>query len=222
MSKKQQRDSAVVADELKQEFVKAERDRDTAIHALTGRSWRAGESPASFAHDICCLAKLAYPGFDADALDTIARDCFLKELPPELREALRRDPQTTTKKVQDLAAEVVRLQLAGVGSTTPQTARVAQATVTDPDASHASPSLVDQIAEQIYHLMTDHDDGTSEMKTSHVQVVRHKTAPSRGRYSGYSNSGPKMQSRISTNAPSAVKTTTRESSALIATIATAV
>ncbi len=29
-----------------------------------------------------------------------------------------------------------------------------------------------------------------------MQVVSHKTAPSRGRYSGYSNSGPKMRSRI--------------------------
>ena len=110
--------------------------------------------------------------------------------------ALRRDPQTTTKNVQDLAAEVVRLQLAGVGSTTPQTERVAQATVTDPDASHSSPSLVDQIAERVYQLKTNHDDGTSETETSHVQVVRHKTAPSRGRYSGYSNSGPQMRSRI--------------------------
>ena len=120
----------------------------------------------------------------------------MKGLPPKLRVALRRDPQTTTKKVQDLAAEVVRLQLAGVGSTTPQTARVAPATVTDPDASHASPSLVDQIAERVYQLMTDHDDGISETETSHVQVVRHKTAPSRGRYSGYSNSGQQMRSRI--------------------------
>ena len=177
-------------------FGKAERDRDTAIYELTGRSWRPGESPASFAHDICRLAKLAYPGFGADALDTIARDCFLKGLPPELRVALRRDPQTTTKKVQDLAPEVVRLQLAAVGSTTPQTARVAQATVTDPDASHASPSLVDQIAERVYQLMTDHDDSTSETETSHVQVVRHKTASSRSRYSGYSNSGPQMRSCI--------------------------
>ena len=141
MSEEHQKDPAVVADELKQEFVKAERDQDTAIHELTGRSWRPGESPSSFAHDICRLAKLAYPGFGANALDTIARDCFLKGLPPELRVALRRDPQTTTKKVQDLAAEFVRSQLAGVGSTTPQTARFAQATVTDPDASHASPSL---------------------------------------------------------------------------------
>ena len=157
MSKEHQKDPAVVVDELKQEFVKAERDRDTAIHELTGRSWRAGESPASLAHDVCRLAKLAYPGFDADALDTIARDCFLKGLPPELRVALRRDPQTTTKKFQDLAAEVVRLQLAGVGSTTLQTARVAPATATDPDASHASPSLVDQIAERVYQLRTDHD-----------------------------------------------------------------
>ena len=70
--------------------------------------------------------------------------------------------------------------------------------------------------------MTDHDNGTSETETSHVHVVRHKTAPSRGRYSGYSNSGPKCDHAFSTNAPSAVKTTTRESSALIATIATAV
>ena len=132
------KDPAVVADELKQEFVKAERDRDTAIYELTGRSWRPDESPASFVHDICRLAKLAYLGFGADALDTIARDCFLKGLSPELRVALRRDPQTVTKKVQDLAAEVVRLQLAGVGSTTPQTARVAQATVTDPDASYTT------------------------------------------------------------------------------------
>ena len=62
---------------------------------------------------------------DADALDTIRRHCFLKGLSQELRVALRRDPQTTTKKVQDLAAEVVRLQLAGVGSMTPQTQRVA-------------------------------------------------------------------------------------------------
>ena len=79
MSEEHQKDPAVVADELKQEFVKAERDRDTVIHELTGRSWRPGESPASFAHDICRLAKLAYPGFGADALDTIARDCFLKD-----------------------------------------------------------------------------------------------------------------------------------------------
>ena len=78
MSEEHQKDPAVVADELKQEFVKAERDRDTAIHELTGRSWRPGESPASFAHDICRLAKLAYPGFGADALDTIARDCFFE------------------------------------------------------------------------------------------------------------------------------------------------
>ena len=92
--------------------------------------------------------------------------------------ALRRDSQTTTKKVQDQAAEVVRLHLAGVESTTPHTARVAQATVTDPDASHASPSLVDQIVERVYKLMTDHDDGTSETENSHVRVVRHKTAPS--------------------------------------------
>ena len=172
-----------------------ERDRDTAIHELTGRSWRPGESPASLARDICRLAKLAYPGFGADALDTMARDCFLKGLPPELRVALRRDPQTTTMRVQDLAAVFVRLQLAGVGCTTPQTARVAQAIVTDPDECHASPSLVDQIAERVYQLMTDHDNRTRETETSHVQVVRQKTAPSRGRYSGYSNSRPQMRSR---------------------------
>ena len=137
--------------------------------------------------------------------------------------ALRRDPQTTTKKVQDLAAEVVRIQLAGVGSTTPQTARVAQATVTDPDASYASPSLVDQIAERVYQLMTDHDDGTSETETSHVQVGRHKTAPSRGRYSGYSNSGPQMRSRSFHKCSICSEGNhTRKISALIATIATAV
>ena len=76
MSKEYQKDPAVVGDELKQEFVKAERDRGTATHELTGQSWREGESPASFAHDVCRLAKLAYPGFGADVLDTIARDCF--------------------------------------------------------------------------------------------------------------------------------------------------
>ena len=103
MSEEQQKDPAVVAEELKQASVKPERDRDTAIYEITGRSWRPGESPASFAHDICRLAKLEYPGFGADALDTIARDCFLKGLTPELRVALRRDPQIKTIKVQDLA-----------------------------------------------------------------------------------------------------------------------
>ena len=35
MSEEHQKDPAVVAEELKQEFVKAERDRDTAIHEPT-------------------------------------------------------------------------------------------------------------------------------------------------------------------------------------------
>ena len=60
----------------------------------------------------------------------------------------------------------------------------------------SSPSAVNHIAERVYQLVTDHDDGTSETETSHVQVVRYKTAPSRGRYSAYSNSAPKKRSRI--------------------------
>ena len=69
-----QKGPSVVAEERKQEFVRAESDRDTTIHELTEGSCRAGESPASFAHDVCRLAKVAYPGIGADALDTIARD----------------------------------------------------------------------------------------------------------------------------------------------------
>ena len=62
------------------------------------------------------LTKLAYPEFGDLAQQTIARDTFIKGLPSEIQVELRKDTNTNTKSVQDLAAEVVRLQLAGVGN----------------------------------------------------------------------------------------------------------
>lgn len=86
MSDDEQKKPEKIATQLKQEFVKAEGDRETAIHE---RSWRISESPPAFAQEVARLATLAYPGFEQVALDTIVRDCFL---PTNLRVLLRRDP----------------------------------------------------------------------------------------------------------------------------------
>ena len=61
MSEEHQKYPAVVA-EVVNSSLSTQRDRDTAIHDLTEQSWRAGECPASLAHGVCRLAKLAYPG----------------------------------------------------------------------------------------------------------------------------------------------------------------
>ena len=191
MTDEDQQQPDQIVSSLRREFIRAERDRETAIHDLSQRQWRTGESPAAFAYELSRLTKLVYPEFGDLAQQTIARDTFIKGLPSEIQVELRKDTSTNTKSVQDLAAEVVRLQLAGVGNPKPSAhACAVSKDIGDSQQTH----LVDQIAERVCQLMTGTVD-FKEDETGHIQTIRYQqTGRARGPYSGSQQGPPRYTS----------------------------
>lgn len=91
-------------------------NRLQAVAILRNLRWQRFIQPvAAFAHEVCRLVTLAYPNFDEDAAAVIARDVFLEGLEPAFQVTLRSSKETSSASVMDLAEEVKRLQLAGVG-----------------------------------------------------------------------------------------------------------
>ena len=115
MSDDDQKNPDKVAEQLRKEFIKGETDREVAMTQLSERRMNDGESPAQFAHEVRRLAKLAYPGFNAEALMTVTRDSFVRGLLEELRLEIKKDRRHSTEDVSSLTDEVKGLQLAGVG-----------------------------------------------------------------------------------------------------------
>ena len=100
-----QTDPGKVKAHLRRDFMRGERNRETAMVELGQRNWREDESAAAFAHDTIRLAILACPDFAQDALYTVCQRAHA---------AIRREEVNATKTVQDLAEEVTRLKIAEI------------------------------------------------------------------------------------------------------------
>ena len=65
-------------EELKREFEKGIQDRELAFHELSNRKRFRDEYTQTFAYKIERLVKLAYPSFNDEARQAIAKDYFVK------------------------------------------------------------------------------------------------------------------------------------------------
>ena len=98
------------------EFELGNQDREIAVHELSSRARHHYESPQTFAFKIQELTKLAYPTFDDESRQTVAKDYFVKELHQKMEIALKSLTNLSTASLDDLAKETTRLQITGIES----------------------------------------------------------------------------------------------------------
>ena len=87
-----------------------------AVHELSNRKRFCDESAQTFAFKIEELVKLAYPTFNDEVRQTIAKDYFVKGLHHEMQITLKPSPKFSTACLNELAKETTRLQIAGIQS----------------------------------------------------------------------------------------------------------
>ena len=116
LSAADKKDPEKIKDELMREFELGNQDREIAIQELASRTRQHDESPQTFAFKIQELVKLAYPTFDDETRQTIAKDYFVKGLHQKMQISLKALPKFSTAALNDLAKETTRLQIAGIQS----------------------------------------------------------------------------------------------------------
>ena len=155
MSEADKKDPSKIQEELKREFEKENQDIELAVHELSNRKRVCDESAQTFAYKIEQLVKLAYPSFNDEARQTIAKDCFVKDLHHEMQIALKSSPKFSTASLIDLAKETSRLQIAGIQSV----ASSKQGYCMSVETNHYVDSVVDKVLEKIKGLAVGIPEG---------------------------------------------------------------
>ncbi len=116
LSPTDKKDPDKIKEELMKEFELGNQDREIAIQELASRKRQQDESPQTFAFKIQELVKLAYPTFNDETRQTIAKDYFVNGLHQKMQVALKSLSKFSTASLNDLAKETTRLQIAGIQS----------------------------------------------------------------------------------------------------------
>lgn len=130
-----------IQSELLKEFERGNLDREAAIVELNNRKRKSDESAHTLAYKIIALVKLAYPSFDDITRKTIAKDYYVKGVHPKMQIALKSLPSFSDADIDKLAAETMRLQLAGIDSFASEKIQSCM--------SVEGPSVVDEIADRV-------------------------------------------------------------------------
>lgn len=120
MSAEDKKDPEKIKTNLLKEFCREERNREEALNALMQASRKTGETTQAFSYRILKLVQLAYSSLDAGIQNTIARDYFMKGLSSDLQVAVKSVADFKDKTLQLLSDEATRLEIAGVGSSKPE------------------------------------------------------------------------------------------------------
>ena len=102
--------------ELKKEFERGQLNREEALSILQNRVQASTESPQTFAYKLIELVQLAYPDFDDNVRQMLAKDHYMKGIHPDMQISLRKRDSFKTDNLTTLAEETVRLSIAGVKS----------------------------------------------------------------------------------------------------------
>ena len=98
------------------EFERGNRDREVALHELSNRSRKMGESVQTYAFKIGEPVKLAYPDFTEAARGTVAKDNSVKGFNSEMQLALKSLTNFESANLKTLVDNASRLELAGIKS----------------------------------------------------------------------------------------------------------
>ena len=116
LTSEDRKDVNKITAELLKEFERGRRNREEALSELSKRKRETGESTQYFAYKILELVKLAYPEFESKIQETIARDYFVNGLHVDMQVALKSLEKFANKKLNEIADEATRLELAGIQS----------------------------------------------------------------------------------------------------------
>ena len=139
-------DEQIIKTELLKEFERGNQNREEAIYQLNNTKRKFGESAHTYAYHLMELVKLAYPTFEDDDIETIAKDYYIKGIHPQMQIALKTLPQFAKASISDLASETTRLQLAGIQSFAENKSSQCM--------SVESPSMIDEIVEKVCAKMS--------------------------------------------------------------------
>ena len=89
------------------------------MNVLNNRILHPTESVVTYSYKLQELVILAYPNFDEPSRSTIARDCFIKILSPNMQVALKSISNYPTKSIKYLVTETSRLEIAGIKARPP-------------------------------------------------------------------------------------------------------
>ena len=151
LSDQEKSDVSAIKAELLREFERGNQDRKVAIIELSNRTRKQDESTQTFAFKFQELVKLAYPTFDESALDTIAKDYFIKGLHPKMQVALKSWSDFTKANINQLTSETTRLQLAGIESFASNPS----------DSSSMNPIHSDTLVDEITNKVVEKSKGLS-------------------------------------------------------------
>ena len=116
LSDADKKDAAKIESELCNAFEKGKLNREIDINELNNRKRQPNESAMTYCYKILQLVNLAYPTFNEDTRQTIAKDYFMRGVHPKMQSALKSQLTFAEANIKELAGETTRLQLAGVTS----------------------------------------------------------------------------------------------------------
>ena len=116
LSDADKKDPGKINSELLKEFESGYQDRELAIHELNSRKRRHDKSAKTYAYKIKELVLLAYPSFEGDVRNTIAKDYFVMGLHPRMQTSLKSLSDFASADINKLSEETTRLEIAGIES----------------------------------------------------------------------------------------------------------
>ena len=109
LSAEDRQDPEKLRAELTAEFEKGKRNREEALSELASRPRKIGESAQNYAYKLLELIKLAYPSFDNNSLEAIAKDYFVQGLHRDMQIALKSLEKFSHANIKAIADETTRL-----------------------------------------------------------------------------------------------------------------
>ena len=101
-------------------FDNAIRNREVAFEELTHRKRLDDEKAEVFAHKIQDLVKYAYPKFEQDAKNALAKDYYVKGLQVDVQKELRKMDKFEDKTIGELVKQTTYLEIANANASASQ------------------------------------------------------------------------------------------------------
>ena len=181
LSNEDKQKSEKIEAELLKEFERGRSNREEALSQLSGRKREHSESSQSFAYKLLELVKLAYPDFEKNTQETIAKDYFIAGLHNDMQVALKSLQDFHDKSLNKIAEETTCLELAGIQSLCLNNRACANAVTVNAVNNDIIQSIADKVIEKIQALSLSAPGGQQdEERVNFSGATSH-----RGRSSGY-------------------------------------
>ena len=197
LSDEDKKDVSTIKAQLLKEFERRRQDREEAIYELSHHTLPADESVQTFAYKLIELVKLAYPSFEDNVQEAIAKDYVVKGLHQDMQVALKSLENFSSSDINLLATEETRLRPAGINCLITGNIRVQlcgskafeiNAICEIMDQKSLIDSIADKVVEKLKVTSIDNMDEGARLQQSTTNFVGNQRTYSQGGY-GYRRQG---------------------------------